>query len=277
MKGIAFARADKSLLPGLEEVWRACFYDDAEYISFFYACNFDRIEIYAALDGNKVAGMLHLIPVEIDGREAYYGYAMGMLPEYRKTGIFPRLHGFVFGLMLERNAAYFLKPANERLSAYYAAQGMREGFFLKRAIFAADKSCLKKSGLIFKDIGPAEYKSMRDACFTRRGCVRWDAASVEYAVTENLRSGGFVNKLAAPEGEYALFGHVEGRNVRIRETTLPGELAEKYGGAIAAYFGAESALADLPPYSSAAGALVPAGMIYNMEKEDEGYFNLPLD
>ncbi len=277
MKEIAFVRADRSMLPGLEEVWRACFYDGAEYIRFFYACNFDRIETYAALDGARVAGMLHLIPAEIDGRGAYYGYAMGMLPEYRKTGIFPRLHGLVFSLMRERNAAYFLKPANGRLAAYYAAQGMKEGFYLKRAVFAADKSALKRSGLALKDIGAAEYGSMRAACFTRRGCVRWSAAAVEYAVVENLRGGGFAKKLAAPEGEYALFGHTEDETVLIRETTLPGELAEKYGGAIAAFFGAGSAEIDLPVYSSAAGTVVPVGMIFNMEKEDEGYFNLPLD
>jgi hypothetical protein len=32
--------------------------------------------------------------------------------------------------MRDRNAAYFLKPANARLAEYYAGQGMAEGFFI---------------------------------------------------------------------------------------------------------------------------------------------------
>jgi hypothetical protein len=77
---ITIQKATKDMLPGLTEVWRACFNDDAAYIAFFYACNFLRIETYAALDEERAVGMLHLIPASIDGRLAYYGYAMACCP-----------------------------------------------------------------------------------------------------------------------------------------------------------------------------------------------------
>ncbi len=275
---ISILKAERDLLPGLKEVWRVCFGDDAGYVDFFYACNFDRIETYAALDGTRAVGMLHLIPAWIDDRPAYYGYAMGMLPEYRGTGIFPAMHKAVFSLVRERGAAYFLKPANPRLGAYYAAQGLAEGFYLKKKLYAADKSKLRKADMALADLGADEYGSLRNACFDRKGFVKWDAAALSYAVAENLRSGGFVRKLTVPEGEFALFGAFCDETVAIRETTLPGDALDKYGGALAAYFGCERLAAELPVYSAAAGGeIVPAGMIYNMGREEEGYFNLPLD
>lgn len=277
---ISIMKATKDMLPWLTQVWRACFNDDAAYIAFFYACNFDRIETYAAVDrdGEGAVGMLHLIPASIDGRIAYYGYAMGMLPDYRGTGIFPELHRMVFGLMRERNAAYFLKPANARLAAYYAAQGMTEGFYLKNVNYAADYRKLKKTDIKTVNIDADEYRRMRDGFFDRRGYVRWDAAAVSYAVTENLRSGGFVKKICLPEGEFAAFGALSDDTVIFRETTLPGAVLDKYGGALAAYFGAVRLEAELPVYSDVSGgSIIPAGMIYNIDKDKEGYFNLPLD
>lgn len=274
MSNITIIRADKALLPQLIKIWQTCFGDEEGYIRYYYDCTFSWSEIYAALDGEKAIGMIHLLPAELDGAKAFYGYAMGMLPEYRGKGIFLKLQDYAFSLVKELNMAYFLKPANAKLASYYQTQGFDKGFYLKKAVFYAGHSC----DIELTDIEPEEYKSLRDSFYEKPGYVRWGLPFLEYAIAENRNSGGIVKKIINDSGEYIVFGSVAGNSLLLRETSIPERLVKKLCSELAYRYNTERTEIELPVYSKLTEAEeYPVGMIYYTKPVSGAYFNLPLD
>jgi GNAT superfamily N-acetyltransferase len=274
LNNIAIVRADKDLLPQLVNIWHSCFGDEEAYIKYYYSCIFDRSETYAVMHGLKAVGMLHLLPAEIDGRKAYYGYAMAMLPEYRGKGLFLQLQEYIFELVKERDAAYFLKPANRKLESYYQTQGFGNGLYLNKITIEAAVNCKLKH----IDIEPEEYKSLRDSCFNKPGYVKWALPFIEYAIAENRKSGGIVKKIVTDSGEFAIFGIVRDNILHIREAAIPDKEVIKLCSELSYYYHTERTEIELPVYSiHEPQEILTAGMIYNMEAKSSAYFNLPLD
>ena len=73
---IAFA--DRSMVPALKELWKLSFGDPEGYIDLFFEHRFRDKECLVDVEGEKVAGMLFLLPItvitplgEMDARYIY--------------------------------------------------------------------------------------------------------------------------------------------------------------------------------------------------------------
>lgn len=110
--------AEKFDIDQLVYLWKKCFPDDTEdYIRFFYNENADKIKTLCGFFGGELAGMINLIPADVmmggKRKNALYGYAIGVLPEYRGKGVFKELHRSLCEYILKNEMIYILSPENE--------------------------------------------------------------------------------------------------------------------------------------------------------------------
>ena len=84
-------KGEKWMIQDLSRIWEVCFGDSQEYIRLFMERRFFTCEPLVWLEDRQVMGVVYLLPCLIEGRKAYYGYAGGVLPQFRKRGIFENL------------------------------------------------------------------------------------------------------------------------------------------------------------------------------------------
>ncbi len=291
----------------ITQIWKSCFGDSNEYIALYLSNRFETENMLVIYEDKKPVSMASMLPVQvtIDGqkRAARYVYAVATLPAYRGKGYASKIINYASKKYKE---PLLLQPAQESLERYYTKLGFTKTFQespcwlyhnSKAQIgYGQDtrkedcaKSELRKAdiedwqqkqmnGTTISNLNgwevtkatPAEYKKIRDQYFEKEGYVEWDEQAVAYAMMENEFCHGLTLKLTQNERTAVVMYRVEGKCLKIVETTL----SEKELGAL---------LGELLIYTNTTKAYAQnaGGMIRLPEKEklwefEEGYLNLTL-
>ena len=114
----SFRSARPEDIPALSKIWQACFADPPEYIRFFMENRFVPGQTLVLMHHLLPVGALYLLPCRYIGRtesHAWYGYALGILPEFRGFGLAREMNLVVWNQVRGHGHHYLLTPANEKL------------------------------------------------------------------------------------------------------------------------------------------------------------------
>jgi len=198
--------AESSMTGQLKALWKTVFGDTDEYISLFFKKRFVPSQCVAAIIGDKVAGMLFMLPFKlISGEQSFDGryiYAVATHPDYRRRGISEAMLEFAHKKAESEGAALSaLVPANAPLFDYYRKRGFETEFYKKEiAVYpnSAEKaelgSCLLDEQLDFR----------RELFKNSRMFVEWDKDALSYQQQENDLLGGETLCFDCPQNGYAL-------------------------------------------------------------------------
>lgn len=254
----------------LKHIWKVCFDDPDTYIRFFFTNCFNPQNAVVACVDNKPVGVIHLLPAKLGEQRFLYGYAIGVLPEFRGNNICQIMHDFVARYAERENAVYGLHPANEKLFSFYHRIGLSDMYSLR--LFDASELSQEET-FLQQDIEVAEYYRMRNEVFAPLVC--WEEDMLAYILKEAKHFGGFAKKITLTDGERILFGRTVNDTVYIKETTMSDEEILRTGGYLKKLFGATS-LHFLLPNSSSLGKETTTVLGFG-EKNPSVYMNLFLD
>ncbi len=265
---IRFARLED--VDELIHIWQVCFGDSISYITFFMEHCFHAENTVVACCDQKVVGVTYMLPATLQGQKFMYGYAVGVLPEYRGNHICKIMHEFIQTYAEKVGFIYGLHPANEKLFSFYRRIGLRDMYTLRS--YDAPKTA-NENQFIIEDISAEEYDALRKKSFAP--LVEWGNNMMHYIYLETKTYGGFVKKIIVGGKERILLGKQHDNKVIIKETTLTDDEINLTTPFLYRYFSAESIRFILPNNST-------LGKRENMvlgfgEKSNEVYMNLFLD
>lgn len=216
----------------LKRLWRACFGDSEDYISFFFEHRYipENCLVYVDRMIKRPVAMLHLLPVTIseDGglSSAQYIYAACTRSDYRKQGIMAQLLDTAIKLGQSRGIKYSVTvPAERHLFRYYGKHGFYRSYKVRMVY-------MSRSDLLFLSKGSMEIKGSvretmmqlneiyafrRDMLIDREGYVNWDMNAFKYAVGIHEQDGGHIITVAYKGDLGYAFCSPDGDTVRITE------------------------------------------------------------
>lgn len=113
----------------IEEIWRECFGDGAEYIGMYLENRFETENMFVIFEDGRPVSMLSLLPVHVtingEKHAARYVYAVATLPAYRKKGYASKLIEHAF---FKYNEPLILQPSSDGLRKYYEKLGFDDAF-----------------------------------------------------------------------------------------------------------------------------------------------------
>lgn len=237
---------------GLISLWMECFGDKRELPELFIDRCVTAASAIVDVREDVPAGAAYLLECDVAGAgRALYAYGVGVLPKYRRQGIFRAMMEEAEKRAAARGAVVILQAAPDALGHYIKLGYQTFGAY--RVISLAPKIEEK----VPLDVCPADvraYAELRNNCFHSMGCVRWGLERVRFAMEFNALSGGFCDMLRG--GEYLLFGEVDGDVLKLNETTLPHERLLTLAPALCAHYGATRLECCLPPFGVRGGRLV---------------------
>lgn len=236
------AQGEQWMIPALSELWHICFEDDPDYIRFFMENRFRPVDTLVWLEGDEPVGVAYLIPCQIGHRGARYGYAIGVLPSWRRRGVGRRLLSGAKALCQREDALLFVAP-RPGVEGYYHALGFQDGFYYRTQRYTPQGTW---QSLSITDAAPQRYWALREAVFSGPGDVRWDCSAVSYALAEQRRCGGFAHILTWEGCDYLLFGAMHQETLCLRETTLPAALLCQLAFSLCRYYHASCIQCEIP-------------------------------
>ena len=210
------------MIPALSRIWEICFGDSPEYIRFFMERRFPTSQSFVWLEQGEPVGVVYLLPSLLQGKQSFYSYAGGVLPEYRNRGIFREIFHFLIEFCKFEGATLTVVPA-PGLTNYYREMGYQPVFSYRKLAFKP-----KNAGrsIELREAEAEQYVCLRDRAFQELNYVQWNLEAVKYALEENRYCGGFA-KIITIDQDYLLFGKKEDKVLNILETTLSRKLAEE--------------------------------------------------
>ncbi len=236
------ASAKRHMIPALSELWQVCFGDSQAYISRFMQHRFVPEQTVVWLEDSAPVGVAYLLPCTIGTHNAIYGYAVGVLPEYRRHGVAAAILSVAESACSSRGMPLLVAP-REGLTEYYRRRGYREAFFCRWAEFSGIGTVRP---LTLKEARSECCRRLRDRDLPHEGLVRWDGSAVQYALLEHRECGGFAHILHWDGAEYLLLGHREGGWLVLDETTLPEALLSWLSPSLCAHYNAVNLRCLLP-------------------------------
>ena len=231
-------RAEGSDIPALKRIWSVCFGDEAVYIDFFFEHRFSACRAVCAEIDHRIVGAAYLFPARMrDGTElrpAWYGYAVGVDPQYRRRGICESMLRFVYAFVEKENAIFFLSPASPELAAYYERIGMNPTHYAKKMEYKATSthiSCKNKlvQGEVYHwHVCQKQYEPIP-------GAVVWPVDALRYAAAENKTTDGICR--TSPERRAFAAGRREADALHLTTLCCPPEEQEAFLVALAAESG----------------------------------------
>ncbi len=255
----------------LKDIWKICFGDSDAYIHEFFQYNFMPKQTVVAVTDNLVVGVVYLLPAKLKNTPFMYGYAIGVLPEYRGMGYTQKMLSFVQSESRRKRFLFGLHPANEKLSSFYQKIGLKEMYRLK---FVDTSNFTNKSSCVLCDVTAAEYFQLREAAY--RDFVSWDAKMISFILQETRASGGFAKKIEINGNTRLLFGICGDNSVIIKETTMTDDEIKALSASIKSYFNAEKIFWYLPNWSTLEGEIQTTILGFE-DNNSEIYMNLFLD
>ncbi len=255
----------------LKKIWKICFGDCDAYIHAFFQHNFVPEQTVVVASDNLVVGVAYLLPAKLKNKPFMYGYAIGVLPEYRGQGYTQKMLSFVKEESQKKRFLFGLHPANEKLSSFYQKIGLKGMYRLKyvdTSDFANESSCA------FYDIDATEFVELREAAY--KNLVSWDANMISYILQETREYGGFAKKIIIHGNTRLLFGVCHDNMVLIKETTMTDDEIKDFSASIKLYFNAEQIFWHLPSWSTLAGEIQTTILGFE-DKNNDVYMNLFID
>ena len=251
-------RGEPWMIPALSRIWEACFGDSPEYIRFFMERRFPTCESFIWLEQGEPVGMSLILPCYIQDWPAFYGYAGGVLPEYRRRGIYNELVSSTAKFCKEKDALFVFVPS-EGNDQYYARRGFQPAFTFCQLTYEKGQNN-ETLFLPLREADATQYVKLRDQAFLHKNYLRWDQNAVEYALEENRFCGGFA-KIVTYGQDYLLFGRQVGGVLEIIETTLSPVVAEEIAPALCRQWEVEQIRFRFPEFKA--------------EKQINGYMAAP--
>lgn len=265
---IRFAKVeDKN---ALAYIWKKCFGDPEIYINFFMEHCFRPENTIVATFHNKVVGVIYMLPAQLANMKFMYGYAIGVLPEFRGKNICEQMHIFLKKYAMQENFLYGLHPANETLSQYYQRIGLKEMFSLR---LYSENHFIHNDICIIGNVTPEEYLNIRNTHFSP--LVSWNADLLSYILGEANQFGGFFKKIILPDHERIIFGKKSKETLYIKETTMSDTEILRFSNCLKRTFSANR-ICYVLPNSSELGERKSTILGFG-EINDKVYMNLFLD
>ena len=255
----------------LKEIWKICFGDSDAYIHEFFQHNFVPEQTVVAARDNLVVGVVYLLPAKLKNKPFMYGYAIGVLPEYRGLGYTQKMLSFVKDESQKKQFLFGLHPANEKLSTFYQKIGLKEMYRLK---YVDTSNFANKSTCVFYDINAREFVELRETAY--QNLVSWDTKMISYILQETREFGGFAKKIMLNGNTRVLFGVCHDNIVLIKETTMTDDEIKAFSASIKSYFTAEQIFWFLPSWSTLEGEIQTTILGFE-DNDSEVYMNLFLD
>lgn len=275
---ISFAK--KEMIPDLKNIWKECFHDLDNYITFYFENRFKEENTLVFLQESIPVGMLTLLPAKIyqGGKDCsvFYVYAVATLPKWQGKKIASLLLKFAKEYAQKKEAYLVLVPAQKSLFSYYKKQGYKENFFVKEEQFFIKQEKMNNH-IKVDSILPEEYKNIRDKFFQREGYVKWDLEAINYSIKEIAFLGGFCYKISLDKNTYAILGYVENEILMIKEAILPDTLLIEILSEIAYKKEVRLIKVRLPVFSTLGKEKKAFGMTIGFSFIKDGYLNLVLD
>lgn len=265
------AQGTPQMIPALSRIWETCFGDSPEYIRFFMERRFSSCRCFVWLEGEEPVGAAYLLPCTLGGRPAYYGYAVGVCPEFQRRGICAEILRSAEDYCRQEGAVFFVLP-RPGVEKYYMERGFFPAFFHQFHRFIPVGAPV--SGVEFSQVGAEEYLFLRDSFFRGPGSVTWDMEAVAYALEEQRICGGFAHVLYWQGNRYLLFGSKQKETLSIRETTLPLKELESLVPTLCAHYGVSTLVVECPADSLEEG--VPRGCCWAFVLDVPGWLGLDL-
>lgn len=263
-------RGEAWMIPALSRIWEACFGDSPEYIRFFMEKRFPDCQSFVWLEEGQAVGAVYLLPCYLRSGPAFYSYAGGVLPQFRRRGIFETVYFAGRDFCQEQGAELTIVPG-PGTQDYYRRRGYRPAFSFSRRVYGKTG---RQPELVLREADAGQYTRLRDQAFAHLDYVRWDEEAVGYALEENRLCGGFA-KIVAGERDHLIFGRKDGEALEITETTLDPEQARCLAPALCRYWGAEQVAFRFPAIYG--GELVENGGVWWRETSlQNGWMGLDL-
>ena len=259
------------MIPALSRIWEACFGDSPDYIRFFMENRFPACRSFVWLEDAAPVGAAYLLPCALGEHRAYYGYAVGVHPDYRRRGICEQILCAAEAFCAGENAVFFVLP-RAGVEDYYLKRGFSPAFFhdfheiLPRGV--------PVEGLTVSQAEPEESRRLRDQFFRGDGYVAWDTAATAYALQEQRRCGGIAHILSWRGERYFLFGAKQGETLFLRETTMPMERLTEVSRWLCTYYGVTQLAVERPAASLETGT--PRGCCWNFSLDVPGWLGFDL-
>ncbi len=254
----------------LKNIWKICFGDEDAYIDLFLTELYKPLNTIVAIEDGKVVGSLYMLPAKLLDKPFMYGYAIGVLPEYRGRSICEKMLNFVEKLSKENDFLFGLHPANEKLFEFYKRIGLNDMYSLKivdGSGFDRHEECK------IEDITPKEYFSLREKHFGN--FVSWSENLIEYMFLESKLSGRFFKKVILHGKEKIISGRLYDKTVIISETTMSDEEIKDASSSLKDFFKAGKIVFHLPCESKLYGETKTE--ILGFGEKNTTYMSLFLD
>ena len=266
---------DKKDYIDLKHIWKVCFGDSDEYIDFFFENKISNCYPIAFVYDAKIIGAMYLMPVSAMQychiKKGLYGYAIGVLPEYRKNGVYSFVHSKIEEYVISNNMFYIISPANQKLCDYYKGLGLIENAYVCEKTYevTADCTCsFLESELDFK-----KYHSLRNEYLKDKNAVFWDEDALCYVLKENEFTGGF-NIILTDTTGMQYFVIIKKTQDMIVVTESNTDNPEKLNGYLSKRFNCKKIKWVLP--SDDTNQKILYGLTCNLKK-DNYYLNLILN
>ena len=247
-----FSYAEKNELDDIKAIWRACFPDPPEYISFFLEHTFREDAIICRRCNGKAVSMAFVFPASIRKGEqeqaVKYLYAVATLPEYRGKGFSSSI---LHHIADKYDCPVLICPENEAIVPFYEKRGFvkvleapvswdiqRNPVHDEIAIVNNDLPIQPNqvnsnnfSSLSLREIGMQEindnfaneYMRSRQKRYEGTLFVEWNSEYLHFALLEHLFCGGQIWK--------GFDGYVlckqEGDCLQVAESTISKEYEEQ--------------------------------------------------
>lgn len=259
------------MIPALSRIWERCFGDSPEYIRFFMEKRFPTCRSLVWLWGEEPVGAAYLLPCVLGERPAYYGYAVGVSPEFQRQGVCGAILRSAAELCQREGAVFWVTP-RPGVEDYYQKRGFYPGFYHQRCRILPAGT--QEAGLEIAEARSEEYTALRDAFFHGPGYVSWDEVATAYALEEQRRCGGFAHILRWRGARYLLFGEKGQGVLSVRETTLPPTTMKRLAASLCAYYGVSELVVERPAASWGEGT--PSGCCWRFALNVPGWLGLDL-
>lgn len=263
--------SDKTDVPQLKHIWKVCFGDSDDYINMFFQHLYTPGQTVVACSGETAIGVVYLLKASLLHRDFLYGYAIGVLPEFRGNSVCQKMLEFIREEAKQKNILFGLHPANDKLFSFYKRIGLEEMYCLKTIDASHFNGC---ASFNMSDISAHDYFHLREQAFAP--LVSWDEKMLAYMITEARSTGGFAKKILIDGRERILLGRVYDKTVLVKETTMSDEEIKTGSQFLKQYYHAEKIIYTLPEISALNGKTDTT--ILGFDSDRHGiYMNLFLD
>lgn len=185
---IQVKKAILSDIDSMKKLWKECFFDEDNYINFFYDNGFFKSNTYIIKDKEEIISMASIFDVNYVYYEknyrGYYVYAVATSNKHRNKGLMKKLMSHIENLSLQNKIDFLiLVPQNEELFLMYEKLGYKN--FSKIYKLKVDKLSFDNF-YNFKEVSIKEYFEFREKFLKQcKNYITFIGSSYEYLKQES--------------------------------------------------------------------------------------------